>query len=100
MVTRMYSVFDAKAGVYGTPFFSPQDAMAVRAFADLANDLGTLVGKHPEDFTLFTVGHFDDETGQCSVVNPAAIVTASQVRRPVHSAIKEIGERVAAEVTR
>ena len=35
---------------------------AMRAFEDTVNDVTTQFGKHPEDFTLFEIGTFDDQT--------------------------------------
>lgn len=92
MKTSVYSVFDAKAAVYGVPFFMPKDGMAVRAFTDLANDSNTMCGKHPEDFTLFKIGEFDDATGQVVGNTPVAVVTAASVVRvvPTNGVVAEV----------
>lgn len=83
MKTKMYSLFDSKAAVYGTPFFMPNDATALRAFTELVNDRQSTVYKYPEDFTLFTFGEFDDLVGVFdSLKAPLAIVSASAVKRP------------------
>lgn len=63
MKTKVFSVFDSKAAVFGTPFFMPTEGAAVRAFTDAANDGGTLLSKHPEDFSLFLIAEFDDGIG-------------------------------------
>lgn len=81
MKTKCYSVFDTKAAVFGAPFFSPKDGLAVRMFTDLVNDRSTTVGRHPEDFTLYVVGEFDDETGTIASQKPVALVTASSLVR-------------------
>lgn len=88
MKTNMYCVFDSKAAVYGVPFFMVNDAMAIRSFGDLANDDRTLVGKHPEDFTLYRVGYFDDSTGVSQSCEPIAMVTASAMVRVVNGVVK------------
>lgn len=59
----MYSIFDSKAAAFMQPFFSSANGMAVRAFSDLVQDAGHPVGKHPEDYSLFCVGGFDDVNG-------------------------------------
>lgn len=59
-----FSIFDVKADLYNTPFFFPTVAMALRAFADLANDPQSFVAKHPEDYKLVQVGTFDDSLGR------------------------------------
>jgi len=58
------SVFDSKAKCFSQPFFTPTKAVAVRAFSDQANDGTSQLFKHPEDFTLYCVGYFDDENGR------------------------------------
>lgn len=79
MKTQMFSVFDSKAAVFGVPFFMPREAAAIRAFSDLSNDKSTSVGMHPEDYTLYHVGDYDDETAHVETFKPRALVTASAV---------------------
>lgn len=62
-MTKIFSIFDSKAKVFGVPFFMPSVGMAIRAFGDLVNERGSLVNKHPEDFTLFEIGKYDDNLG-------------------------------------
>lgn len=64
MITKIYSVFDIKAASYAQPFFSQSHATAIRAFSGAVNDAGTMLNKHPEDFTLNYMGEFDDQTGE------------------------------------
>ena len=91
MITMMFSVFDSKAAVFGTPFFMQREAAAIRAFSDLANDPQTMVGKHPEDFALFHVGDFDDDTAGFNSVKPRNLVTAaSMVKATIPFTPKEV----------
>lgn len=64
MISKIYSVFDIKAASYAQPFFSQSHATAIRAFSGAVNDPGTMLNKHPEDFTLNYMGEFDDQTGE------------------------------------
>lgn len=70
MQSNAYCVYDNKALVYGTPFFAPTDGAAVRLFQELANDLNTTVGRHPNDFSLFAVGSFDDQHAVLTGLSP------------------------------
>jgi len=63
MKTQMFSVLDNVSKVFGLPFFQPRVEIAKRAVSDLVNDGVSLASKHPEDFSLYRVGQFDDETG-------------------------------------
>lgn len=64
----MFSLFDSKAQSFGQPFFFRNRGEALRAFTDLANDKKAMVGLHPEDFCLFALGEFDDQTGKFVVL--------------------------------
>lgn len=56
----MFSIYDCKAEAYMAPQCFHTKGQCIRAFAELANDKSTNVGKYPEDFTLFEVGEYDD----------------------------------------
>lgn len=87
MKLRVYSVFDSKAAYYGTPFFSSTDGMAVRSFGDAVNDRMTTLFKHPEDFTLYRIGEFDDQLGRVLPTTPEPIVTAASLKLAVSDAV-------------
>jgi len=59
----IFCVHDAKASAHLPPFFLPTAGMAVRAISDCVNDPSHAFGQHPEDYTLFQLGSFDDQTG-------------------------------------
>jgi len=63
MVHKIYSVYDSKAETYTPPFFQHREAMAIRTFTDCCNDKGHTFGMHPEDYTLFELGEYDDNNG-------------------------------------
>lgn len=63
MKLNVYSVYDAKAKAFITPFFLPNDAMAVRAFTGCARDPSHQFCVHAEDFQLYKLGTFSDELG-------------------------------------
>lgn len=59
----MFSVYDSKAQAFLPPWIMPQTTMAQRTFSDCANSKDHQFGVHPEDYTLFQLGMWDDETG-------------------------------------
>lgn len=63
MIIRLYGIYDEKALAFRTPFFMPTLGMAVRAFENLKEDKKTEIGLNPEDYTLWFLGAFDDQTG-------------------------------------
>jgi hypothetical protein len=66
MVLRLYSVFDEKASSFGSPFYLETDGMALRLFSDQVTDSShpSLLNQHPEDFKLYCIGQFDNDSGE------------------------------------
>lgn len=63
MVSKLFAVFDAKVGAYLPPFCAAAPGQAARMFGDAVRDGQSAFSKHPEDYTLFMLGTFDDGTG-------------------------------------
>ena len=64
MIQKVFTVFDAKAKAYLQPFFMPTTGMATRAFTDLCNDQNHMFNHHPEDYSLFEIAEYDDQTAR------------------------------------
>lgn len=83
MKLKVFSVFDSKAAYFGQPFFDQSENSAIRNFADAVNDSSNpnnMWNKHPEDFSLFNIGEFDNETGQIEKQLPLSVITASAIK--------------------
>lgn len=63
MKIKVFSVFDVAAGIYQQPFFARSSGEAMRSFCDICGDVKHPLGQHPEDYTLFAVGYWDDKSG-------------------------------------
>lgn len=64
MVLKMYSIRDQKSEVYNLPFFQKTHGEAERSFRTTAMDQKTTICQHPEDFDLYFLGEYDDNTGK------------------------------------
>ena len=63
MIHHIFTVFDSKAAAYLTPFYAQTKGVAIRQFSDAINgDPTHNFARHPEDFTLFELGTYDDNT--------------------------------------
>lgn len=71
MRLEAFTVHDSKASAYLQPFFAPSRGVAIRMFTDACNDPEHQFFRHPEDFTLFSIGVFYQETGQWEAIVPA-----------------------------
>lgn len=84
MKIKVYSVFDSKAANYSKPWFHISDASAIREFSDAVNDDSNSKNQwfsHSEDFSLFSIGEFDDAVGKLIFSNPICLVTASALKQ-------------------
>ena len=70
MQLTAYSVQDTKTAAFGTPFFSQNDETAIRSFQMLSKDTNSVVAFAPQDFRLFRLGVFDDQSGVIEKCQP------------------------------
>lgn len=76
MIHQMVAVFDVKVGAYARPVAVPLDGAAVRSFQDAVNDKSTEYAKHPEDYSIFNIGTYDDATGELVSKKPVCLAQA------------------------
>jgi len=59
------TVKDRAADAYGRPMFVPSAGVAIRSFSDEINrnNADNQLYNHPDDFDLYELGEFDDNTG-------------------------------------
>ena len=77
MRLKCYTVYDGKVAAYLPPFYCRADGEAIRMFAESVMSEGHQFAKHPEDFTLFYIGEYDDETAKVEcVITPVSLGTA------------------------
>ena len=60
----MFSIYDEKAEIYSRPFYALTVGEAIRTFTDAVNLSDSPYNRHPEDYTLFSVGSFDDQVAE------------------------------------
>ena len=74
METKIFSVYDTATAAYMQPFFTHQNASAIRMIVQTLKDPNSMCAQHPKDFTLYCIGHFDDQTGIIIPINPNELV--------------------------
>lgn len=81
---KMFSVFDKKASIFFQPFFFRTIPEAIRSFTDEANSDAdkSMISKHPDDYALYSLGDFDDTTGDFSP-SVSELCTAISVKKEV-----------------
>lgn len=84
-ILYVVSVFDSALNAFGRPFFVPSTGVALRSFADEVNRPGAQpqenpMNAHPDDFSLYSLGTFDEESGEFkSPGRPELLVRAKDV---------------------
>lgn len=78
---KVLTVRDRAIDAYGQPFFSTSVGGAVRSFADEINRAadGNQLHKHPEDYDLFLLGEFDDESGEFESHRPQQVAVGKDL---------------------
>jgi len=66
MIQIVVSIFDRATGLYSRPVYVPSTGAAMRSFTDEINDPrpDNQLNKHPDDYDLFQIATWDDNTGQ------------------------------------
>jgi len=75
MTHKIYSIRDQKAEYFTQPFFKKTHGEAERDFHQLVNDEKSQLNKFPEDFDLYHLGTYDDETGKMTPLDTPQHIT-------------------------
>lgn len=75
----MIAIFDVKIGAYARPVAVPADGAAIRSFQDAVNDKSTEYNKHPEDYSIFNIGTYDDVSGEFLSKKPTILAQAASL---------------------
>ena len=70
---NIYTVYDIKAQVFMNPMFTFNHEAAIRTFTDCVNQQDHAFYQHPEDYQLFFLGTYDQDTGKITPVGPEHI---------------------------
>lgn len=70
MKSEIYSVYDMKAKIYGKPFYMVNEAVCLRSVTQSLCEGDSDLRHHPEDFLLYHMGTFDDQTCEISTGQP------------------------------
>lgn len=65
---KLFSVKDMKAGLFFPPNCSRSIPEAIRNFESVANKGDNLFSQYPNDFRLFHLADFNEETGAISIL--------------------------------
>lgn len=64
------AVYDKKVGMFDPPFTCRHIGEAVREWSQIKKNADTKFGKNPEDFDLFQIGVYEEQTGTFENLQP------------------------------
>ncbi len=76
MILLAFAIWDAAAEAYLPPMFMTTKGQAIRSFADAVNEEGHQFARHADDYTLFHVGQFNQDTGMFTPMEPDSMGNA------------------------
>jgi len=81
---KMFAIFDSKISSFiEAPMMMISNGQAIRGWETACNDPKSDFYKHPEDFTLFELGTYDESSGKFdSLPTPVSLGLASQYKKP------------------
>ena len=80
-VLYVVAVRDSAVRAFNRPVFVPTIGVAVRSFADEVNRKSedNQMFRHPDDFELWSLALFDDETGEFQAAEQRCVARAKDV---------------------
>lgn len=76
----LYSVKDVKSGIFASPFVSENEETASRALTTtLMTQSDSLLKLYPDDYILYEIGYFDNETGWIEHSELKRIVSCAEI---------------------
>lgn len=82
MIVKMFTLYDTAVMAYMSPIFARNKGEALRSLSKSVNGpSGNALADHPEQFVLYEIGEFNDETGQVSpYVTPDCVCKAVELK--------------------
>ena len=80
MIKQIFAIRDVKAEAFHTPFYAQTKGAAIRTISDYANEKGTPLNQHPEDYMLFHIGAFSEMSGEIrGLEQPEPVITVLEL---------------------
>ncbi len=95
MHLKIFTIYDSATGIYQPPLSFRAPGEALRFWKHLVTNADTQVGKNPEDFSLYMIGTYNDNTAEYEGSMKTCIQTGeealSEARNIQPGSLKEHG---------
>lgn len=82
MIYQLMAMYDKAVGAYMRPIYCQTIPVGIRLFEQEVTTPETLPFAKPEDFSLFVLGTWDDNTGETTTLEPECVRRGHEVPRP------------------
>lgn len=82
-VLKIVAIKDTAVQAFMRPVFVPHAGGAIREFADAVNNAEHDFSKHPEDYELYELGEFLDDSGRLDQIEVRLLARAKDLLRKV-----------------
>lgn len=79
MKTVICSIYDTATEAYMRPSNFQSEGQAIRFFEDEKRKPESPIGQHPEDYALFSIGTFNDSSGELTAIQPKCLRRAHEI---------------------
>lgn len=76
MTYSLFAIYDKKTKTYDKPFSARHVQDVLRDWENLIKEPQNKYGKNPEDFDIYKIADFEDETGECISNKPTFLSSA------------------------
>lgn len=78
----LFSIFDSRTGLYNPPFNARSEGDASRMVALMTQNPESMFSKFPEDYVLYHLGNFNEDTGMLEPLSaPVTVARVSTIAR-------------------
>lgn len=81
MKVNLYAFKDQTAEVFQMPFCCHNSKEAIRVFDIRLKDKDSMIGRYPEQFSLYEIGSYDDSTGKVEPIDIHLVIMGSDISR-------------------
>lgn len=82
-ILKMYSIYDRKSKIHHPPNYCHNTAHAMRVFTSIFSQVEQVFNAYPEDFQIFEIGEWNDETGMVTSLDKAHLICSGTDLMPL-----------------
>lgn len=91
---RLVAVYDKAARAFLSPHFVMEIGQATRDFEDATKDEKSVISQHPEDYDLYYIADFDDQSGEVILKEGSPIKLMSGLNQQLKNFSQDIQEHI------